>query len=75
MKEKHELVRVAASANGEITIGDKVPGRGAYICRNETCIKKAHKIKGLERSLKRPVPLEIYEKAQVAKCLRFVFTN
>jgi len=60
MKEKPSLIRIASTAAGEIHIGDKVPGRGAYICRNEDCIKKAHKIKGLERSLKRGIPSEIY---------------
>jgi predicted RNA-binding protein YlxR (DUF448 family) len=60
MKEKSLLIRIAASTEGEIQIGDKIPGRGAYVCRNEKCVKKATKIKGAERSLKRAVPAEIY---------------
>jgi predicted RNA-binding protein YlxR (DUF448 family) len=63
MKEKSELIRIAATASGKVHLDEsgKAPGRGAYICKNETCIKKANKIKGLERSLKRAVPSEIYE--------------
>jgi len=62
MKEKSYLIRVAATQQNKIQIGEKKQGRGAYVCRNEDCIKKAHKIKGLERSLKRAVPSEIYSR-------------
>jgi len=61
MKDKFSLIRITATANGEIKQDEKASGRGAYICRNADCIQKAHKLKGLERSLKRAVPLEIYE--------------
>ena len=63
MKIKSALMRVAANANGEVSvdISGRAPGRGAYICRNQDCLKKAHKTKGLERSLKRGIPSEIYE--------------
>jgi predicted RNA-binding protein YlxR (DUF448 family) len=63
MKEKHLLTRVAANANGNISAdpGGKAPGRGAYICRDAACLQKAQKTRGLERSLKRSVPPEIYE--------------
>ena len=37
-------------------------GRGAYICKNEKCIKLAMKKKALERHLKVAVPTDFYEK-------------
>ena len=63
MKDKSTLIRVAANPNGEVQIdpSGKAHGRGAYICPNTTCLQKAQKSKGLERSLKRNIPPEIYE--------------
>ena len=62
MMDKSALVRIVANANGEISYdpSGKMPGRGAYICKTPECLEKAHKSKGLERSLKRAVPSEIY---------------
>ena len=63
MKEKSVLVRAVVNADGVLSIdtSGKLPGRGAYICRNLNCLQKAQKSKGLERSLKRSIPPEIYE--------------
>lgn len=64
MKPKKELVRVVRSPEGEISIDDergKKPGRGAYICRNSTCIEKAKKNKILERTLNQKIEDEIYD--------------
>ena len=36
-------------------------GRGAYVCPSVDCLTKAVKSRGLERSLKVPVPEEVYE--------------
>jgi predicted RNA-binding protein YlxR (DUF448 family) len=40
-------------------------GRGAYICRNIDCFKKARKAKRLERSLSVSITDEIYEKLEM----------
>lgn len=63
MKNKKELVRVVRNAQGEFSLDlkGKAPGRGAYICPNTQCLEKAKKSKGLERSFKSAVPLEVYE--------------
>lgn len=63
MKNKKELVRVVRNAQGEFSLDlkGKAPGRGAYICPNIQCLEKAKKSKGLERSFKSAVPLEVYE--------------
>ncbi len=62
MKEKKELIRVIKTEEEVLldTTGRK-NGRGAYICANPECLKKARKSKGLERSLKASIPDEVYE--------------
>ena len=63
MKSKKELLRVIKTAEDEILLDTtgKKNGRGAYICPNEECLKKAIKTKGLERSLKTAIPQEVTE--------------
>ncbi len=39
----------------------KVNGRGAYMCRNLTCLAKATKSRGLERSFKMSIPQDAYK--------------
>lgn len=53
MKPKRELIRVVRSPEGEVSIDPvgKKPGRGAYVCRQEACLKRAIKQKQLERQL------------------------
>ena len=63
MKPKKEMIRVIKTAEDEIildTTGRK-NGRGAYICPESECLKKAIKCKGLERSFKMPIPKDLYE--------------
>lgn len=62
MKAKKELIRVIKTEKEVLldTTGRK-NGRGAYICANPECLKKARKSKGLERSLKASIPDEVYE--------------
>ena len=62
-KNKKEMIRVLKTTDDQIvldTTGRK-NGRGAYVCFSGECLKKAIKNKGLERSLKMPIPQEIYE--------------
>ena len=63
MKPKRELIRVVKSPEGEISIDTrgKKPGRGAYICPNAECLKKAEKSKALERAFDTKIPDEVYE--------------
>ena len=62
MKAKKELIRVIKTEEEVLldTTGRK-NGRGAYICANPECLKKARKSKGLERSLKVAIPDEVYD--------------
>ena len=63
MKPKKELIRVVRSPEGEISIDfkGKKPGRGAYICPDMACFKKAKKAKALERTFDMQIPDAIYE--------------
>ena len=53
MKEKREMIRVVRSPEGDVSLDPvgKKPGRGAYVCRNAACLKRAIKQKQLERQL------------------------
>ncbi len=63
LKPKGSLIRVIKDENGEISLDltGKKNGRGAYLCKDISCFKKARKTKGLERSLKQVISDEIYE--------------
>lgn len=62
MKPKKELIRVVKSPENEISLDfkGKSQGRGAYVCPDMACLKKAIKTKALERSLEISIPEEIY---------------
>jgi len=63
MKTKKEMIRVLKTPEDEIVIDStgKKNGRGAYICCSLSCLQKAIKIRGLERSLKVSIPKELVE--------------
>ena len=63
MKPKRELLRVVRSPEGEVSIDfrGKKPGRGAYVCRDAECLKRAVKSKALERSFGAAVPEDVLE--------------
>ncbi|MBR6789795.1 MAG: YlxR family protein [Oscillospiraceae bacterium] len=63
MKAKKELVRVVRSKEGEISLDltGKKSGRGAYVCPNLECLKKARKTRRIERSLEVKIPDELYD--------------
>ena len=52
-KPKAELIRVVRSPEGVVSLdpSGKAPGRGAYVCRNGSCLKRALKQRQLERQL------------------------
>ena len=63
MKPKKELIRVVKSPEGAISLDfrGKAPGRGAYLCPDPACLKRAVKSKALERAFEIPIPQEIYD--------------
>ena len=48
------MLRLAASAGAEpvLDVSGRAPGRGAYVCREESCVETAFKRRALERALK-----------------------
>ena len=63
-KAKRELIRVVRTPEGEVTLdfGGKMNGRGAYICPQSECLKKAIRSKALDRSLEVTIPEDVYER-------------
>ena len=52
MKPKGELIRVVKSPEGDVSLDSwgKKPGRGAYVCPSESCLKRSIKSRALERA-------------------------
>lgn len=63
-KAKRELIRVVRMTDGTVSLdfSGKVNGRGAYLCPDPECLKKAQRSKALERSLEAPIPEEVYQR-------------
>ena len=66
MMPKKELCRVVLNKEGEIAVDltEKMPGRGAYLCREPECVQKLTKTRALDRSFSRAVPEAVYERLQ-----------
>lgn len=62
-KPKMELLRVVRSPEGETSLDftGRKSGRGAYICREVGCLKKARKSRRLERVLECSISEEVYD--------------
>ncbi|MGL6105920.1 RNase P modulator RnpM [Romboutsia sp.] len=60
---KKGLMRIVKSKEGKIFLDPtgKANGRGAYICKDSECLKKAIKTKALNRAFKIEVPDTVYE--------------
>lgn len=63
MKPKKELIRVVRSPEGVISLDfrGKAPGRGAYLCPDTACLKRAIKARALSRVFETEIPQEIYD--------------
>lgn len=63
MTDKRELVRIVKTSEGEIVLDTtgKKSGRGAYVCRNPECLRKARKSRALERAFETAIPAEVYD--------------
>ena len=66
MKEKKELIRVVRSPEGDVSLDPtgKKSGRGAYVCRDPECLKRAIKQRQLERQLDAALSPEAAEALQ-----------
>ena len=61
-KAKRELIRVVRGTDGVVSLdfSGKLNGRGAYLCHDLQCLRKAAKSKALDRSLEVTIPEEVY---------------
>ena len=52
--------------DGEVSLDftGKKPGRGAYVCPNSECLKRARKSRALERALDTAIPESVYEEME-----------
>ena len=63
MKDKKALIRVVRTPEGQIVLDatGKKSGRGAYVCPDPACLKKARKSRVLERAFSLEIPEEVYD--------------
>lgn len=66
MFDKRTLIRVVKSPEGEISLDltGKKNGRGAYVCNNLECLKKARKKRAFERAFSMKIDDEVYNKME-----------
>ena len=62
-KPKAELLRVVRSPEGEISLDfkGKKSGRGAYICRDVKCLRRARKSGRIGKNLECEIPEAVYD--------------
>lgn len=62
-KPKQELLRVVRDPEGNISLDftGKKSGRGAYLCFDVACLKKARKSKRIDRVLDCEIPSDVYD--------------
>ena len=55
------MIRVVRCTDGSVNLdfSGKMNGRGAYVCPNPDCLKKALRSKALDRSLEVTIPEEV----------------
>ena len=55
---KKDLIRVVKTPEDEVVLdlSGKKSGRGAYICKNSACLKKAIKSKRIQNNLETEIP-------------------
>ncbi len=65
-RPKRELIRVVRTPEGSVCLdfSGKMNGRGAYLCPDPECLKKALRSKALDRSLEVAIPEDVYDRLQ-----------
>ncbi len=65
-KPKRELIRVVRGTDGNVSLdfSGKLNGRGAYVCPDPECLKKALRSKALDRSLEVTIPEDVIARLQ-----------
>lgn len=65
-KPKIELLRVVRDPEGAISLDfkGKKSGRGAYICRDVKCLRRARKSKRIDRNLEVEIPEAVWDQME-----------
>ena len=65
-KPKQELLRVVRSPEGEISLDftGKKNGRGAYLCKDVKCLRRARKSRRIDKVLDTEIPDEVYDRME-----------
>ena len=63
-KNKRDMIRVVRAPSGTVSLdfSGKAQGRGAYICPDPECLKKALRSKSLDRALEVTIPEDVYDR-------------
>lgn len=63
-QEKKNLIRIVKNKENEIFVDEtlKMPGRGAYICKDIQCLEKLIKSKKLNKVFEQEIDNTLYEK-------------
>ena len=66
MKPKMALLRVVKPQDGEAHIDrvGKAPGRGAYVCDDVECLRRARKSRALERALDCRIDAAVFDELE-----------
>ena len=66
MKEKKSLIRLVKPPEGPVSLDfkGKLPGRGAYVCPDPACLKRARKSRALERAFSSLIMDEVWEELE-----------
>ena len=65
-KNKRDMLRVVRGTDGSVSLdfSGKLNGRGAYVCPDPECLKKARKSRALERCLEVVIPEDVYDRME-----------
>lgn len=66
LKDKEDLLRIVKNKEEGILIDEsgKLNGRGAYVCKDESCIRGLKKSNKLNQAFKMKIDDEIYEELE-----------
>ena len=66
MKPKAQLLRVVKPQDGDAHIDrtGKAQGRGAYVCGQIECLRKARKSRALERALEAQIDADVFDQLE-----------
>lgn len=66
LKDKNDLLRIVKNKEEGILIDErgKINGRGAYVCKSESCIKGLKRSNKLNQAFKMKIDDDIYEELE-----------